>query len=269
MDEFEHIAIMETPDPIQGLRRLGDVKAPASLPPAALMRVGLGDAYWRLETVIGPVFIAYNGQGISALMRADDAAEFEHAFRQRFNRPVAPASQPPADLVRAVRQYLSGERARLRFDLRGLSEFERAVLLKALEIPRGQVRPYAWIAREIGHPKAVRAVGTALADNPIPLLIPCHRVIRSDGHIGNYSLGGSPAKQALLRAEGVDPEALEALARSGIRYYGSDTTHTFCFPTCTHARRISDRHRVLFRSSEEAIQAGYRPCKACRPMALG
>ncbi len=255
---------METPELVQGLRRLGDVTAPASLLPAVLMRLGLGDAYWRLETVIGPVFIAYNGQGISALMQADDAARFEQAFRRRFNRPVTPVPTPPADLVRAVRQHLSGQRTRLHFDLRGLSEFERAVLLKALEIPRGEVRPYAWIAREIGHPKAVRAVGTALGNNPIPLLIPCHRVVRSDGHIGNYGFG-SPAKRALLRAEGVDPDALEALARAGIRYYGSDTTHIFCFPTCTHARRIGDRHRVLFRSGEEAIRAGYRPCQTCRP----
>ncbi len=267
MDEFEHVLTMESPELMQGLHRLGDVKAPASLLPAVLMRVGLGDAYWRLEAVIGPVFIAYNAHGISALMRADDPARFEQVFRQRFNRPVYPALQPPADLVRAVRQYLSGKRTRLPFDLRGLSAFERAVLLKALEIPRGQVRPYAWIAREIGHPKAGRAVGTALGHNPIPLLIPCHRVVRSDGHIGNYSLGGSPVKRALLRAEGVDPDALEALARAGIRYYGSETTHIFCFPTCAHARRINDRHRVLFRTEEEAIQAGYRPCTVCRPMA--
>lgn len=265
MEAFEQALTMEAPELMQGLYRLGDVKAPASLLPAVLTRVGLGDAYWRLETVIGPVFIAYNEQGISALMRADDAAEFERAFRQRIGRPVYPISQPPADLVRAVRRVLNGERARLRFDLRGLSAFERAVLLKALEIPRGQVRPYAWIAREIGHPKAVRAVGTALGHNPVPLLIPCHRVVRSDGHIGDYSLGGSPAKRALLRTEGVDPDALEALARAGIRYYGSDTTHVFCFPTCTHARRVSDRHRVLFRSGEEAIQAGYCPCAVCRP----
>lgn len=265
MDEFEHNVAVEAPGLMRGLRRLGDVKAPPSLLPAVLTHIGLGDAYWRLETTIGPVFIAYNDRGISTLMRADDAAAFERAFRQRFDRRIYPACQPPADLVRAVTQRLSGGRSKLRFDLRGLSDFERAVLLKALEIPRGEVRPYAWIAREIGRPKAVRAVGTALGDNPIPLLIPCHRVVRSDGHIGDYSLGGSQVKRAILRAEGIDPDELEMLARSGIRYYGSDTTHIFCFPTCMHARRISDRHRALFHTAEEAVRAGYRPCEACRP----
>jgi hypothetical protein len=91
-------------------------------------------------------------------------------------------------------------------------------------------------------------------------------VVRSDGRIGNYAYG-SDAKRALLRAEGLDPDALETLAHAGVRYYGSDTTHIFCFPTCTHARRITAQHRVPFRTGEEAVRAGYRPCKTCRPMA--
>jgi O-6-methylguanine DNA methyltransferase len=80
-------------------------------------------------------------------------------------------------------------------------------LIKAREIPAGQVRPYGWIASEIGRPKAVRAVGTALGRNPVPLLIPCHRVVRTDGRVGDYAFG-PPAKRALLAAEGLDPDAL-------------------------------------------------------------
>jgi O-6-methylguanine DNA methyltransferase len=152
----------------------------------------------------------------------------------------------------------------VRFDLRGLSEFEQAVLRKALEIPPGEVRPYSWIAREIGRPKAVRAVGTALGGNPIPLLIPCHRVVRLDGHLGEYGLGAEN-KRIVLAAEGIDPNRLETLARSGIRYFGSDTTRIFCFPTCRHARRVTDAHRVVFHSDAEATLAGYRACKVCRP----
>jgi O-6-methylguanine DNA methyltransferase len=82
------------------------------------------------------------------------------------------------------------------------------VLMKALEIPRGEVRTYGWIAREIGRPKAVRAVGTALAKNPIPLFIPCHRVVRSDGSIGQYGCGGPVNKRRLLLHEGVPESAL-------------------------------------------------------------
>jgi O-6-methylguanine DNA methyltransferase len=126
------------------------------------------------------------------------------------------------------------------------------------------MRPYAWVAREIGHPKAVRAVGTALGHNPIPLLIPCHRVGKSDGRMGNYAFGAA-AKEMILAYEGVDVAGLEHIARRGKRYYGSDTTHIYCYPTCRHARRITDRHRVAFRSDAEAARLGYRPCKVCRP----
>ena len=168
---------------------------------------------------------------------------------------LRPASAPPRSLGR-------------RFDLRGLSEFERAVLLKALEIPRGQVRTYAWVAREIGHPSAVRAVGSALRKNPVPVLIPCHRVVRTDGQIGNYALGGSQAKRHILAAEGVDPDWLAAHARAGRRYVGSDTTRVYCFPTCRHARRVQPRHSVSFSSAAAARSAGYRPCKVCRPLAV-
>jgi O-6-methylguanine DNA methyltransferase len=155
-----------------------------------------------------------------------------------------------------------------RFDLRGLSEFERAVLLKALEIPRGEVRPYAWIAREIGHPAAVRAVGSALRKNPVPVLIPCHRVVRTDGQIGEYALGGSQAKRQILAAEGVDPDWLQRHARAGQRYLGSDTTRIYCFPTCRNARRVQPQHAVSFSSAAAARSAGYRPCRVCRPLAV-
>jgi O-6-methylguanine DNA methyltransferase len=247
------------------LRKLGRVTAPATLLPGVLMRIGLGDSYWRLETQIGPMFIAYNKNGISAIMRAKDFADFERSFRLRFGRSVYPVQKPPADLTRDISKQLSGiRRAKLKFNLHSLSDFERSVLLKTLEIPYGEVRSYAWIAREIGSPKAVRAVGSVLAKNPIPLLIPCHRVVRSDGHIGNYAFGNE-AKRAMLSAEGIDPDSLEGDARSGVRYYGSDTTHIFCFPTCRRAQKISDRHRTLFKSEIDAVRAGYHPCKICRP----
>ncbi|HXH13470.1 MAG TPA: methylated-DNA--[protein]-cysteine S-methyltransferase [Alphaproteobacteria bacterium] len=252
-------------DLLQQLRHLGDVRAPATLLPTVLARLGLGDAYASLETPIGPVFVAYNKTGVAAVMRSAGADEFEAAYRRRFGRAVRREPTLPSALARAVRQRLSGQgRPTLPVDLRGLSEFKRAVLLKALEIPRSEVRPYAWVAREIGHPRAVRAVGSALKRNPVPLLIPCHRVVRSDGRIGAYVFG-EETKRAVLTTEGVEVEALEALARSGVRYYGSATTGIFCFPTCRHARRISARHRVPFGSAAEATAAGYRPCHVCRP----
>ena len=269
----EQHTLAETRQLIEGLAALGGVQAPASIIPAVLGRLGIDeapDAYLALDTAIGRVYVAYNRQGISAVMRADDAAQFEERFRARFGRSAAPDAGAPPRLAEAVRERLAGvgRTGDLRFDLRGLSEFEQAVLRKALEIPRGEVRPYAWIAAEIDRPQAVRAVGSALGHNPIPLLIPCHRVVRSDGRIGSYAFG-SEAKRALLEAEGAQPERLEELAAGGIRYYGSDTTHIFCYPTCRHARRVTAAHLVTFRSGAEAAAAGYRPCKVCRPAEAG
>ena len=85
----------------------------------------------------------------------------------------------------------------------GLTPFQRSVLLECAKIPKGETRSYAQIARAIGKPKASRAVGNALAKNPLAPLIPCHRVIKSDGRPGGYSAkGGAERKRALLSMEG-------------------------------------------------------------------
>jgi O-6-methylguanine DNA methyltransferase len=244
--------------------------APPTLLPNTLVAAGLADEYGTLSTAIGDVWVAWNGRGVSALTTAPGESAFEAAFQATVGRPIrrAPSGLPPR-LEAAIARRLGGDRrARVPVDLRGRTEFERAVLLKALQIPRGEVRPYGWVASEIGRPAAVRAVGTALAHNPVPLLIPCHRVVRSDGHIGQYSLGGPENKRALLAWEGLDPAELEQLARAGIRYIGSDTTNIVCLPSCHQARRVTDRHRVQFHSLAQAHEAGYRPCRKCRPVAM-
>jgi methylated-DNA-[protein]-cysteine S-methyltransferase len=141
------------------------------------------------------------------------------------------------------------------------------VLLKTLEIPRGEVRTYAWVAREIGRPRAVRAVGSALGHNPIPLLIPCHRVIRTDGTLGDYSAGGTEAKRTILRHEGVDPAWLEQLAVLGTRFIGSRATGVYCMPTCRHVRRMKAPNQVHLHDEREAARSGFRPCRDCRPAA--
>jgi O-6-methylguanine DNA methyltransferase len=248
------------------LSALGRIEAPAGLRAGVLQQLDLADRYFRFETVAGDVFIAYNRRGISFVERVADTSGFDEDFRRHFGRPAFQAASPPAQLARRIESTLSGRAHTVpRFDLTGLTEFERSVLLKAVEIPFGQVRPYTWIAREIGHPNAQRAVGSALAGNPIPLLIPCHRVVRSDGIIGNYGMGGPTVKRMILEFEGADTGRLEQLGRAGLRFLGSDTTHVFCFPTCAHARRVTRRHETLFASVDQARAAGYRGCKVCRP----
>ena len=251
---------------VRALCGLAAEAAPPTLLPAVLRRLGLGDAYWRLESPVGPVFVAHSKAGISMVTRASSAGEFERAFARRFGRAARPEKSPAPARVRAlVRNVASRGRRELRYDLRGLSEFEQAVLRKALEIPSGEVRPYSWIAREIGHPGAVRAAGSALAKNPVPLLIPCHRVVRSDGHIGNYSLGGARNKRRLLEVEGARPGLLERLAARGIRYLGNPESKGFCYPTCGGVDALVRTNTVRFRSEREAVEAGFHPCRDCRP----
>jgi O-6-methylguanine DNA methyltransferase len=247
------------------LARLG-VAAPASLAPSVLADVGLADRYARFDSPLGPLVVAWNGLGVSAVEAAPDDAAFEANHLARTGRPAHRVERVPDRLAAAIARRLDGDRrVRIDLDLRGHSDFERDVWQKALQIPRGEVRPYGWVAAEIGRPKAVRAVGTALGHNPVPLIVPCHRVVRSDGTIGQYSLGGPGNKRTILEAEGLDVPEMERLAASGVRFIGSDTTKIFCLPTCRHARRVTDRHRLEFRSMAEGQMRGYRPCLICRP----
>jgi O-6-methylguanine DNA methyltransferase len=251
---------------VERLRGLGAAPAPPTILEEVMDRVGLGDAFATFDTPLGRAFIGYAGSRIRLVDVGGTPPAFAAAYRARFGKEPRRVARLPDELSRALQDWAIGcVPPKLRFDLEGLGEFEQAVLRKTLEIPRGEVRPYAWVAREIGHPGATRAVGSALHRNPIPLLIPCHRVVRSDGSLGYYGLGDD-AKRAVLAAEGLDVAGLEQLARSGVRYYGSDTTHIYCYPTCRHARRVMPAHRMHFRSEVEAQRAGYRPCKVCRPL---
>lgn len=165
------------------------IRAPRGFTDSVLVQTGLADQYAAMESALGGVFVAFNSRGISSVAQAKNAKSFQAKFERHFGRKAVAAASVPARLLN-------------KFDLEHLSEFQRAVLLQTLQIPRGEVRPYSWIAAQIGSPKAVRAVGTALARNPVPLLIPCHRVVRSDGVIGQYALG-SPNKRRILESEGV------------------------------------------------------------------
>ena len=218
-----------------------------------------------MASPIGPLVVAWNGIGVSVV----EAGRTTLRSRRRTRPgPGAARSRPTAcrrRLEKAIRRRLAGDRrVRIDLDLRGHTDFEHDVWHKALEIPRGEVRPYGWVAAEIGRPKAVRAVGTALGHNPVPLIVPCHRVVRTDGTIGQYSLGG-PATSGRSWPRRASTPTDGGGGREGVRYIGSDTTHVVCMPTCQHARRITPAHRVAFRSFGGGPAAGYRGCQVCRP----
>ena len=132
-------------------------------------------------------------------LRTGSAKRSRRAQKRVFQHP---ARHWKAATENELRAYLDGK---LRifttpYDLRGLSPFTRAVLRAAAKIPYGEVRSYRWIAERLGMPEAARAVGNALGRNPIPIIIPCHRVVRADGSVGGYALG--PAwKKRLLKLE--------------------------------------------------------------------
>ena len=254
---------------VVALGDLGAVQAPGTLLPRVLDAVGGASSFAVLDTEIGELRVCWSAAGIRAVMRDVSDAEFAAWCTREFGAAPRRVDALPGALASGIVRALRGEGSgSLHFDLRGRTPFEVDVLQTALRIPRGEVRPYNWIARRIGRPQAVRAVGTALANNPIPFLIPCHRVVRADGVIGNYGAGGPLAKRAILGWEGVDAAWLERMARRGVRFVGSDTTRVFCYPTCRHARRIADVHRVGFGTAEAAEAAGYRGCKVCTPVAV-
>lgn len=232
-----------------------------------LDRLGLADRYTTLESEIGPVYVAWNPRGVSAVRPADDAEAFERWFRKRFSRRALPATSTP-QVVDDVRRALGGEDVKLDIDLRDCTPFEAAVLHKAQEIPSGHARPYAWVAREINRPRAVRAVGSALANNPVPLLIPCHRVIRSDYTSGEYAFGAA-AKDALLEHEGLHMHEIEALAKRGVRYINLSGESCFCMPTCGGdlISELATTEHVEFHNADEALAMGLHPCETCRPIA--
>lgn len=239
-------------------------RAPRRLRFDILEKVGIVDQYAVAEfEPLGMVYVAASDRGISRVDVSTDAQSFEESFRARIGRPVRPGNVPRV----ALRALEAGKTTGFDVDLRSVSDFERSALMLIRSIPRGEVRSYSWVAEQIGHQLAVRAVGTAMARNPVPLLVPCHRVVRRDGRIGEYGLGGPQVKRTLLRHEGLEPDDLERLAVRGIRLLGSDSTGIVCLPSCHNARRIAAGHRLEFRSADEAQALGMRPCRHCLPFA--
>lgn len=170
----------------------------------------------------------------------------------------APSARARAFAERAreeLVEYLEGSRTyfTMPIDLSATAPFQRSVLEAARAIPFGEVRSYRWIAEQVGSARAVRAVGTALGRNPVPLVVPCHRVLRSDGGLGGY-IFGLDLKNRLLMLERETPALI-----------GSATTRILCRRGCPNEQRITERHQVVFASVTEARVVGYRSCLVCRP----
>ena len=171
---------------------------------ATAQRDGILDvAYRTIDSPVGPLLLAATEAG---LVRIAYASEDHDAVLQALADRISPrVLNAPARLDRAAREldeYFAAQRRgfELPLDWQLSAGFRRAVLSHLGEIGYGQTASYAAVAALAGNPKAVRATATACATNPLPLVVPCHRVIYSDGRIGRY-LGGPEAKRALLLLE--------------------------------------------------------------------
>jgi O-6-methylguanine DNA methyltransferase len=177
---------------------------------------------------------------------------------ERLPKPATAAARRVAQRAREeLAEYFQGKRAffSVPVDLSGAPDFQKKVLAAARRIPFGEVRPYAWVAQRIGHPRAVRAVGTALGRNPVPFIVPCHRVLQTGGGLGGY-LFGTDVKRRLLSLERTTPV-----------YEGCASTRIVCRVGCVHGRHMRFDNRVVFASVDDARSVGYRPCKVCKPQA--
>lgn len=244
------------------LESLGREDLPSGVAEGVALGTGLAHGYDFYESAIGRVAVTFSPEGVSSVDIADG---FEIRFAERYGRRLIRA-EAPRDWSRHIPKAIElGTPGDLPVDLRTVTDFQQRVLRTTATIPKGEVRPYGWVAREVDRPRAVRAVGSAVARNPIPLIIPCHRVVRTDGHIGNYSLGGPHNKVELLHHEGASPEWLEDLASRHVRVQANTATGVFCHPTCHVIRSASAGDVAGFRSAAEAEEAGHRPCEECRP----
>jgi AraC family transcriptional regulator of adaptative response/methylated-DNA-[protein]-cysteine methyltransferase len=149
------------------------------------------------RSMLGLVLTAVSDRGLCAILIGDDAAELERDLKARFPG----AKLAPGQFVEEVARLMEApaERVELPLDTRGTS-FQRRVWQALLEIPAGKTASYREIADRIGSPKSVRAVAQACGANHLAVVIPCHRVVRSDGDISGYRWGVE-RKQALLARE--------------------------------------------------------------------
>ena len=166
--------------------------------------------YTTVPSAFGTLRIVWRetseGAKVRRLLLPGERIPAEEAMRTTY-AGIRPLSNPTIEvLTEQIGSFLKGEAVDFEVrlvDLGECSEFQKSVLLAEHKIPRGWVSTYGRIARSLGLPKAARAVGTALSRNPVPIIIPCHRAIRSNGEVGGFR-GGLNMKRALLELEGVE-----------------------------------------------------------------
>ena len=155
-------------------------------------------------TPLGSVFVAVCDHGLIAIQIGDAEGDFTQGLAARFGVPLTPSEFQTAQFVHQIEEYLKGERKFFDFPLHWvvMSPFQQKALRAVYAIPYGETRTYGQIAAQIGAPRAARAVGRANATNPMPLVLPCHRLVGADGRLQGYGGGeGIKTKAWLLNLE--------------------------------------------------------------------
>jgi methylated-DNA-[protein]-cysteine S-methyltransferase len=173
---------------------------------AAASGSGLLDvAYDVTDSPLGPLFLAATERGLCRIVYDAEPEAEEEQLALGFGARVLRSPRALDETRRELDDYFEGRRTtfELPIDLAPVGAFQRQVLLRLADVPYGSVTTYGTLARESGRPRAARAVGGAMNRNPVPIVLPCHRVVGADGRLVGYG-GGLDRKIALLKLEGVE-----------------------------------------------------------------
>lgn len=225
-------------------------------------------AYGIFTSPLGKLLIARSELGVS-MVRYIDSERSARSYLSRLAGDEAVEDKSAVEgTYRELLDYLAARSTRLpwHLDLRWAgSDFQRRVLAATAQLPYGAITSYAGIARRIGAPESVRAVAQALRHNPIPIAIPCHRVIGSGGDLTGYAGTKIGLKEQLLSLEGV---------RVGHRAHKIDRENMYvlfegyteyCLPTCGSLATEPMSQLTLFGARQHAESVGLTPCRDCRP----
>ncbi|MGH7916518.1 MAG: methylated-DNA--[protein]-cysteine S-methyltransferase [Candidatus Binataceae bacterium] len=219
-----------------------------------------------IDSALGRLLVAESARGLLTVTYLDtrDGKVTLAAIRQKYD--VREDDGFAARVGAEIERFLNGELdaiAHRELDLSLVeSDFQRRALRRLRQVSPGSVVTYQALAAAIGAPDGQRAIGNTMAANPLPIYVPCHRVIKSDGTIGNYG-GGVARKLKLLRAEGFEVGRDHRLPAGAV--YGHMVSHIFCRPTCQAVKRSERRKWIIFADAERARRGGMRACKLCKP----
>lgn len=230
-------------------------------------RIGV-DRYTVTASRLGDVCVGWTGRGVSAIRLGASAAletEFVRWYESLTGRPIVRAVE--LDAIGTVAQTkLRTDAGDVPLDFTAATALQREVYTRVGGIKFGQARPCELLAGDVGRATDGSTIAAILEQNPIPLLVPCHRVVSANRCVGSYVFGPD-AQRRLLQSEGLDLAAIERVVARGFRYIGC-ADGSFCLPTCGDvARRVDAPGYLGLHSISEAHEHGLAACESCRPVA--